>query len=95
MQWEYKIRPPRLPDGVAVPLTKEALRAVQDALPLHKALLARHANATTLSRLRHPHGEIHLPQCPGMATGHPSRKRMARLASIPDAIRLVVLVLDQ
>ena len=43
MQRQYQIRPPALPDGVAVALPEEALRAMQDALPLHQALPSSNA----------------------------------------------------
>jgi hypothetical protein len=47
MQWEYQARPPGLPDGMAFPLSEEALRALQDPLPIHEALFSKYAAELT------------------------------------------------
>jgi hypothetical protein len=43
MQRQHKVRAPGLPHGMAVTFAKEVLRALQDAVPLHEALLAEYA----------------------------------------------------
>jgi hypothetical protein len=47
MQRQYQVCPSGLLDGMAVAFAKEVLRALQDALPFHEALLAEHAEETT------------------------------------------------
>lgn len=49
MQWQYQVRAPGLLDGMAISLAKEALRTLQDALPIHKTLLAKYATKPTYS----------------------------------------------
>jgi hypothetical protein len=51
MQRQYQVCPPGLPDGMAVALAKKVLRAVQDAIPFHKTVLAEYAEETTYERL--------------------------------------------
>ncbi len=51
MQWQYQVRAPGLLDGMAISLAKEALRTLQDALPIHKTLLAKYATKPTYSCL--------------------------------------------
>lgn len=62
VQWQYQARPPGLLDGVALPFTKETLRALQDALPLHQALRSKYAQIVAMARLCQPHGQIFLRQ---------------------------------
>lgn len=51
MQWQYKIRPSGLSNGVARAFSKEALRTMQDAFPIHKAVRTRYAATITTSGL--------------------------------------------
>lgn len=52
----HQARPPGLLDGMAVPLSKEVLRALQNAIPIYKAVFAEYATAPShwdlLSSLR-------------------------------------------
>lgn len=38
MQWEHQIRSPGMPDGMAFSFPEEVLRAVQDAVSIHKVI---------------------------------------------------------
>lgn len=51
VQRKHKVRPPGLLDGMAIALAKEALRTVQDALPLHQALSSTDAEHPPNRRL--------------------------------------------
>ena len=46
MQWQYQACSPGLPDGMAVALAKEALRALQNPIPIYKVILAQYATVT-------------------------------------------------
>ena len=39
-------------DGMALPFEQETLRAMQDAIPIHKAIRCEHASNATMGRLR-------------------------------------------
>lgn len=62
VQWQHQICTSKLPHGMAVPLPEKALRTLQDAFPIHKALPSSHAYYRASSRVptpsRHPHMEI-------------------------------------
>lgn len=85
MQREHQVCPPGLPDGMAVPFSEEALRTVQNPLPLHQAILPRHAQVSALHRLRQPHCQIHISQLLGLGTCPARRLRLALLAALLDA----------
>jgi hypothetical protein len=46
MQRKHQARPPGLLDGMAIPLSEEVLRALQDAVPVYEAVLSKHAPAS-------------------------------------------------
>jgi hypothetical protein len=49
---QHQIRPPRMPHGMAVTLSEEILRIMQDILPLHEALRSIDACNPSLPSLR-------------------------------------------
>lgn len=59
MQRKYQVCPSKLLDGMALAFAKETLRAVQDALPVHQALLSKNALDPPGAHLRHTHDQVH------------------------------------
>lgn len=62
MQWQHQVCPSGLPDGMAVALAEETLRALQDALSIHEIVLTPYATATASPHFRtsaaHTRGQI-------------------------------------
>ena len=51
MQWQHKVRTPRLPNGVVITFAQEILRAMQDTFSLYQALSSPYARNDTDHRL--------------------------------------------
>lgn len=95
VQWQHQVRPPGLPDGMALPFPEEALRAVQDALPLHQAIRPEHAQNRSILRFYQPHRKISVPQYAGLGSGWLGPDGLAGLVALPHEEGLVSPVLAQ
>lgn len=60
MQWKHQARPPGLSYGMVIAFTEEALRTVQDPIPLHEVIFSEYATASTL---RGPRSACPGPHC--------------------------------
>lgn len=88
MQRQHQVRSSTLPDGVAVPLPEEALRAVQDAFPLHQALPPPDARHRSYLGLSPPGRYTYLEHAGGDLTSAFGCLRLALLASLVNADRV-------
>lgn len=88
MQRQHQVRPPGVPDGVAVAYTEEALRAVQDIVPLHQALPPRHAEPYPYHRLHTPRRHARCPHVPDVVPRGAGGLRVAAIAAVVHACSL-------
>ncbi len=66
MQWQYQICPSKLPHGMAVTLTEETLRIMQDTVPLHQALSSPNAQHRSTSGLPTPGYNTYMEELPDL-----------------------------
>jgi len=93
VQWEHKIRPPGLPDGVALSFSKEVLRAMQDSLPIYQTLRPVHATHSATTAISSADGH---PQLANIIEMDPLRRGwlcMALLATLVNKTSLETALL--
>lgn len=95
MQWQHQVCASELPDGVAVSFSKETLRALQNAISLHKALPSADAVKRSYTGLPPASHYTYVEIANSLVTYEHCRFCLAWLASLVNANRVEGSLLDR
>ena len=95
MQRQHKVRAPRVPNGMALALAKETLRALQNLFPFHEALRPADALHGSFSRLRQAGCPACAQESVELGKMEPGHTGMARLGALEYADRLALAILPR
>lgn len=84
MQRQHKVRPPRLSYGMVGTFAKEALRAVQDTISIHKAIRPEYAADVTFTCLHKTSRSSYPEEYRNMDENVPRHGRLARWTPLDD-----------
>jgi len=95
MQRQYQVCPPGLPDGMALALTEEALRVVQDILPFHQVIPPTNAEYGPFTCLHPPSRSPYPQEFPYLGKMAPGPLRLVGLGAMVYADSLAGSLLDR